>query len=109
MFHLRDEPVAARQQLHIIRQKEEESLEDFLQRVLTITIDSYCDPQNATLQQQATEALLYGIKSKDATTLVMNEAPKYIQEACRRVKNVIANKKAVAATKVSFQERAFTF
>ena len=38
----------------------------------------------------------------------MNEAPKSIQEACRRVKTVIVNKKAVGATKVSFQERAFT-
>ena len=108
-FDLRDEPVAARQRLHVIKQSEEESLEDFLQRVLTVTIDGYGDAQFATLQQLATEAFLRGCKFKDAATLVMNEAPKSIQEACRRVKTVIANKKAVGATKVSFQERAFTF
>ena len=97
-FDSRDEPVAARQRLHVIKQGEEDSLEDFLQRV-----------QIATLQQLATEAFLRGCKFKDAAKLVMNEALKSIQEACRRVKTVNANKKAVGATKVSFQERAFTF
>ena len=46
-----DEPVATRQRLHIIKQSEEESLEDFLQRVLTVTIYGYDDAQIATLQQ----------------------------------------------------------
>ena len=106
---MRDKPVAARQRLHVIKQGEAESLEDFLERVLTVTIDGYGDAQIATFQQLAMEAFLCGCKFKDAATLVMNEAPKSIQEACRRVKTVIANKKAVGATKVSFQERAFTF
>ena len=106
---MRDEQVTARQRLHVIKQNEEESLEDFLQRVLTVTIDDYGDAQIATLQQLATEAFLRGGKLKDAATLVMNEAPNSIQEECRRVKTVIANKKAVWAAKVSFQERAFAF
>ena len=93
----------------MIKLNEEESLEDFLQRVLTVTIDDNGDAQIATLQQLATEAFLCGGKFKDAATLVMNEAPNSIQEECRRVKTVIANKKAVWAAKVSFQERAFTF
>ena len=89
--------------------KMRKNLKDFLQRVLTVTIDGYGDAQIATLQQLATEAFLRGCKFKGAATLATNEAPKSIQEACRRVKTVIANKKAVKATKVSFQELAFTF
>ena len=104
-FNLRDEPVATRQRLHIIKQSEEESLEDFLQRVLTVTIDGYDDAQIATLQQLATEAFLQGCKYKDAATLVMNESPKSIQEICRRVKTIIVNKKAVGATKVLTRSR----
>ena len=104
-FDLRDEPVATRQRLHLIKQSEEESLEDFLQRVLTVTIDGYDDAQIATLQQLATEAFLQGCKYKDAATLVMNESPKSIQEICRRVKTIIANKKAVRGTKVLTRSR----
>ena len=40
-FDLKDAPVAAKQRLHVVRQEDEESLEDFLQRVLTITMDGF--------------------------------------------------------------------
>ena len=104
-FDLRDDHVTARQRLHVIKQNEEESLED----VLTLSIDGYGDAQIATLQQLATGAILRSRKFKDAATLVMNEAPNSIQEACRRVTTAIANKKAQGAAKVSFQECALTF
>ena len=82
-YDLQDKPVAARQQLHVIRQKEEESLEDSC-------IDSYSDgdAHNATLQHLTTEVFLHGYKFKDAATLDMNESPKSVQEACRRVKTI---------------------
>ena len=90
------------------KQNEEKSLEGVLQRV-TVTIDGYSDAHNATLQQQGTEAFLRGCKFKDAATLVMNEAQKSIQEACRRVKTFTASKKTMWATKVSFQKCALRY
>ena len=55
----------------------------------------------------ATESFLRGCKHKDAATMVMNESPSTIHEACKRVKTILANKKAISGVKVSFQERLF--
>ena len=107
-FDLKDAPVAARQQLHVVRQDDEESLEDFLQRVLTITMDGFDKAEVGTLQQLATESFLRGCKHKDAAMTVMKESVATIQDACRRVKTIIANKKAIGGGKVTFQEKVFT-
>ena len=40
--------------------------------------------------------------------IVLNEGPASIQSACQRVMTLIANKRVVYGSKVSFQERAFT-
>ena len=69
-----DASCAARQQLHVMKQNEEKSLEGVLQRV-TVTIDGYGDAHIAPLQQLATEAFLRGCKFKDAATLAMKEVP----------------------------------
>ncbi|MCG8044734.1 MAG: hypothetical protein N0E48_03455 [Candidatus Thiodiazotropha endolucinida] len=107
-FDMRDAPVAARQQLHVIKQSDEETLEDFLQRVLTITMDGYQKTDTDTVQQIATESFLRGCKYKEAAMVVMNESVSTIQDACRRVKTIMANKKAIGGGRVSFQERIFT-
>ena len=39
---------------------------------------------------------------------VMNESVASIQQACKRVKTIIANKKAINGGKVTFQEKVFT-
>ena len=90
-FDLKDAPMAARQRLHVVRQEDEESLEDFLQRVLTITMDGFDKAEVGTLQQLATESFLRGCKHKDAAMTVMNESVASIQQACKRVKTIIAN------------------
>ena len=38
----------------------------------------------------------------------MNESPKSIHEACKRIKTILANKKAITGGKVSFQEKVFS-
>ena len=52
---------------------------------------------NGTVQLLATEAFLRGCKHKEAAALVCNEAPQNIQ-------TVLANRKAIFGTKLSFQE-----
>ena len=63
-FDVNDAPVAALKRLHVVKQEDEESHEDFLQRVLTITMDGFEKAEANTLQQIATEAFLRGYKHK---------------------------------------------
>ena len=60
-FDLRDNPVAARQKLHTIRQKEDEI---FLQRVLSVCLDGFPQTDAITLQHVATGAFLRGTKHR---------------------------------------------
>ena len=46
-FDLRDEPIAARHRLHLAKQDDDESLEAYLQKILTITMDEYKTPEQA--------------------------------------------------------------
>ena len=107
-FDLKEAPVAARQKLHLMKQNDDEGLEEYLQRVLTSAMDGFNTADNNTVQQLATEAFLRGCKHKEASAYVFNESPRTIQEACQKVKTVLANRKAIFGSKVSFQERAFT-
>ena len=86
-FNIKDAPVAARQKLHVIKQTEEEGLEEFLQRVLTTAMDGFHVADNTTVQKLATEALLRGCRHKEAASLTLNQNPMSIQEACRSVKS----------------------
>ena len=107
-FDLREPPTAARQNLYLMKQSEDESLEAYLQRVLTAAMHGLKTSDNSTMQLLATEAFLRGCKHKEAAALVSNEAPQTIQEACQKIKTVLANRKAIFGSKVSFQENAFS-
>ena len=107
-FDLSDEPVAARHKLGVAKQTDDESLEIFMQRVLGIASDAFGGFDNKVMQQMATEAFLRGCNNKEAASFVLVSSPSTIQEACQKMKMVIANKKAVEGSKVSFQERVFT-
>ena len=104
--------MAARQKLNVIKQTEEEGLEEgleeFLQRVLTTAMDCFHVADNTTVQKLATEVFLRGCRHKEAASLTLNQNPMSIQEACRSVKTILANKKAIFGNKVTFQERYFT-
>ena len=107
-FDLKDPPMAARHNLNSIKQNEDESIESFLQRVMTVATDGFELADKTLFQNVATEAFLKGCRHKDAAMVVLNESPKNIQAACQRIKNIVANKKAVYGSRVSFQERQFT-
>ena len=100
--------MAARQKLHVIKQTEEEGIEECLQRVLTTAMDGFHVANNTTVQKLATEVFLRGCRHKEAASLTLNQNPMSIQEACRSVKTILANKKAIFGNNVTFQERYFT-
>ena len=100
--------MTACQKVHVIKQTEEEGLEEFLQRVLTTAMDCFHEADKTTVQKLATEVFLRGCRHKEAASLALNQNPMSIQEACRSVKTILANKKAIFGNKVTFQERYFT-
>ena len=64
-FDLKDTPIAARQNLHIIKQTEDESIEAFLQRVMTVATDGYgmaVRPQMAMAWPRATHCSRWLLK-----------------------------------------------
>ena len=95
-FDLQDTPVATRQKFHTNRQKEDEGLELLLQRVLSVCLDGFPQTDAITLQHVATEAFLRWTKHRDETIVVINESPTNIQQACKRLKIVIANKQTIS-------------
>ena len=107
-FDLSDEPVAACQKLNTLKQEPKETLESFMQQVLNVATDGYGDFETTVLQQMAVEAFLRGCRNKESASLVLISTPKTIQEACQRLKTIVANKKALEGPKVSFQERLFS-
>ena len=60
-------------------------------------MDGHKDEKSSLIQQVATESFLRGCKHKDAATTVMNESPATIHDACKQIKTILANKKAIGA------------
>ena len=102
-FDLKDTCIAPCQNLHVIKQFEDESIDAVLQRVMNVATDGYGMANSDTLQHVAAEAFLSVV-----ATIVLNKGPTSIQSACQRIKTLIANKRAVYRSRVSFQESAFT-
>ena len=67
-------------------------------------MDGFPQTDTITLQHVATKAFLRGTKHRDEAIVVINESPSNIQQACKRLKTVIANKQAIIGQKVSFKE-----
>ena len=107
-FDSSDEPVPAPQKLHLAKQSDDETLEVYMQRILSIATDGFGDFDNAVMQQIAIEAFLRGCQNKEAASFILVSTPSTIQDACRKMKMFIANKKAVDGNKCSFQESLFT-
>ena len=71
-------------------------------------MDGFSSADNSIIQNSATEAFLRGCRHKEAAALALNQCPNTIQDACKAVRTLIANKKAIFGSKVSFKERHFT-
>ena len=107
-FDMTDEPMIARQKLVTAKQTDDETIEAYMQRVLNIASDGYGEYDFKVMQQMAIEAFLRGCHHKEAASFVMVANPSTIQEACQKIKLVMASRKAIAGNKVSFQEKLFT-
>ena len=108
-FSVKDAPVAARRQLQYIRQKEDETVEQFSQRVHFLTLDAYEDAGDKYIHQMAIEAFLRGCREKEAARAAMEKEPTTIHKALKFVKNSIANQRAIFGSRPVYSHRHVTF
>lgn len=106
-FMNKDTASLARKQLHNARQREDETLEEFSQRVHFLAMDGWPEAGDITQQQIAVEAFLIGCRDKRAAEVVMEREPRTIYEAQVMVKTNINNHKALFGSRSSSQRVAF--
>jgi hypothetical protein len=110
-FSTKDAPVAARRQVQFCRQSEDETLEQFSQRVHFLVIDGYPTAERKTIQQISVEAFLRGCREKDAARAAMEKEPRTIHQALKYVKSSAANQRAIFGSRSysSYGQRQVTF
>ena len=103
----KDPPFTVRRQLSIIKQEEDESLEDFGDRLLTLTNEGYPEATEETLQMLAVDAFFRGCKEKAAVVLALEKEPKSMHAAVQAVKKSLHNQKLMG--KPSYLTRHVSF
>jgi hypothetical protein len=63
-FSTKEAPIVARRQLPFLKQQEHESLEEFSQRVYSLTLDAYEDCEGGIIEEMAVETFLRGVRRK---------------------------------------------
>lgn len=94
-YDLTDPPVTLRKQLFNIRQSDDEHLEDFADRTYNLTVDSFPEATDVTIQSMAVEFFLKGCKDKNASIISMDKDPSSIYQALQQVKAAMHNQKAL--------------
>ena len=111
-FECRDPPSVARRKVVTSKQREEESLQDFGQRVYFLTLDAHPTAKTETHNQIAVDIFLRGCRSKRAAEVVIDKNPATVQEAIAQMIQTDANHQAIyglagkpsLARKVTFSE-----
>lgn len=104
-FNNKDNPISARRKLQFIKQYEDESLQEFAQRIHFITIDGYSESRRKAVDQILTESFIRGCRDKEAARSVMETNPKNNHEALDMIKTSIANQQAVYAASKAYYHR----
>ena len=104
-FSKKEEASAARRQLQYIRQGDEETIEEFAERVHFLTMDGYYRSNNDIIDQIGTEAFLRGCLEKDAARIVIEKNPRTINEALKWIKSSLANQKAIYGARRNYTGR----
>lgn len=108
-FSTKEAPISARRQLQFVRQKEEETFEEFSQRVHFLAMEGLPKANDSTVDQMAVEAFLRGCKDKEAAHLAMEMNPKSIYKALKYVKSAVNNRKALFGSRANYHTRRVSF
>ena len=105
-FSKKEEASSARRQLQYVRQMENESVEEFAERVHFLTMDGYFKSSTNIIDQIGTEAFLRGCKEKDAARIVIEKNPRTINEALKWIKSSLANQRAIYGARSPHSSRS---
>lgn len=103
-FGKREDPSIAKRMLRNIAQFENETLEEFGQRVWFLALDAYRHDKGHSVDQDALEHFLQGIRDKQAAIRVINMRPKSLKKAIKYVRETQANFAAIFGKK---RDKAF--
>ena len=113
-FDLKEAPANARRELLVVKQQEGESLADFGQRVIFLSIKGHPGAREKTIESIAVEHLLKGCRHKDAAKSAMDRNPRRVVQAVKYIKRALVNQKVLSQThqrsysgrRVSFEEES---
>lgn len=104
-----EEPALARRQLRSIRQREDESLADFSQRVFLMSMDAYKGDSRKSIEKSAVEHFLQGCKDKSSALKAMSLKPRNIRHALQDMKEMQANISAIYGSSREYRQRHVSF
>ena len=88
-FGQKKTPRTAQTQLFVIKQKDEEELEEWAERCMSVSMDGWQDQSEVVAQEQAVNAFLHGTRERDSALAVMDKEPASIDEAVRQMKRLV--------------------
>ena len=91
-FGQKDTPRTAQSQLFVMKQKDEEELEEWAEHCMSVSMDGWQDQSEVVAQEQAVNAFLRGAKGRDSALAVMDKEPASIDEAVRQMKQATTNR-----------------
>ncbi len=103
----KDPSIYARRQLPTLKQSEQETVEDFADKVLRLVLDGFPRASNDIIQQLAIEIFLHGCREKTTAYAASEKEPRTLQKALKYVKNSTQNLKYMG--KPSYASRQVSF
>lgn len=103
-----DPPTTVRRQLSVLRQGEEESLEEFAERAQSLSIEGYPGATSKVTDAVAVDTFLRGCREKQAALITMEKEPKTVHKALKNLKSTIHNQRALLGKSVTFSARALS-
>jgi hypothetical protein len=103
----KDLPFTVRRQLGYIKQEENETLEEFGDRVLGMTMEGFPTTEDDTVQMMAVDSFFKGCKDKAAAAIALEKEPSTMHEAVQAVKKSVHNQKLVNKSALSTRQVSF--
>ena len=100
-----DPPTAVRRQLLVLKQREDESLDEYAERTLTLVSEGFPTGSANIVRGLAVDQFLRGCRDKQAALSAMDKEPKTVHKALKYVKNALHNQRAVMGKSVAFTTR----
>ena len=106
-YGVQELPSTARQQLGSIRQEENESIEEFADRVLVKAMEAFHEVKSRVLPEMATDSSLRSCRDKYAAYAASEKKPENLHQAIQEVRDSITNLRVFG--RVCLSTRQVTF